>query len=67
MLYYDTPGRNRLAREHADRLAEDMRSARGPLTDEPEAPRGGLSAELFALVGRLRRHGRGRHVPAYHS
>jgi hypothetical protein len=66
MIYYDTPSRNRLAREHADRLAEEMRSARGPRLDEAEAPREGFSTQVFARVGRLR-HIKGRHIPAYHA
>lgn len=66
MLYYDTPSGNRLAAEHADRLAEEMRRARGPRREEAEAPRGGFSAELFARVGWLR-HIKGRHIPAYHG
>jgi hypothetical protein len=65
MVYYDTESRLQLAREHAERLADDMRRTRRFDSDEP----GNLSwASLVAalarrLEGKLRR--RGHRAPAY--
>jgi hypothetical protein len=65
MLYYDTDSRLRLAREHAERVAAEMRRSRRLTADEAGYPPWGRrAAELLVRVGRLR-HGRSRHVPAY--
>jgi hypothetical protein len=67
MVYYDTDSRLQFAREHADRLADEMRRSRGLTPDEAGYPHWGrLAAQLFVRVGRLR-HGESRHVPAYHA
>jgi hypothetical protein len=67
MVYYDTDSRLQFAREHADRLADEMRRVRRLTPDEAGYPRWGrLTAELFVRVGRLR-HGRSQQVPAYHA
>jgi hypothetical protein len=65
MVYYDTDSRRQLAREHAERLADDMRRTRRLTPDEA----GHLSwaslvrALARRLEGKLRR--KGHRAPAY--
>lgn len=67
MLHQDTAARLQFAREHADRLAAEMRRTRQLDPDEAGYPHWGrLAAGLFVRVGRLR-HGKSGHVPAYHA
>jgi hypothetical protein len=65
MLDYDTNSRIQAARDHADRLADDIlrsRSAKGNGTAGPGWAR--LGAALAARVDRLRRR---KHAPAYQA
>jgi hypothetical protein len=65
MIYYDTDTRLQFAREHADRLAAEMRRTRCLTPDEVGYP--GWARLGSALAGRLERL-RGRRangVPAY--
>jgi len=65
MLYYDTNSRLQFAREHADRLASEMRRCRRLTPDEAGFPNWArLGPALAACVERLRLH-RGHHAPAY--
>ena len=65
MVYYDTDIRLQLAREHADRLASEMRRSRRPTRDEAGYPRlARLGSALAGHIESLRRH-RGGHTPAY--
>jgi hypothetical protein len=67
MVYYDTDNRLQFAREHADRLADDMRRSQRLMSDEGADPGGiTLRSLLAASVDRLRRR-RGYHAPAYHA
>ena len=65
MVYYDTEGRLQLAREHAERLAEEMRHSRPLRADSGEQP--GRARLGLVLAGRIERllRGRGDHRPAY--
>ena len=65
MVYYDTDTRLQLAREHADRLATEMRRSRRLTTDEAGYPRlARLGSALAGQIESLRRH-KGNHTPAY--
>jgi hypothetical protein len=65
MLYYDTASRIQFAREHADRLAEEMRRSRRLTPDEVGYPAWArLGSALRSRMKGLRR-GRGYHAPAY--
>jgi hypothetical protein len=65
MVYYDTDSRLRLAREHADRLALEMRRSRGLTPDEVGLSRyARLASAVASRVERLRRRG-ARQAPAY--
>jgi hypothetical protein len=65
MVYYDTEGRLQLAREHAERLAEEMRHSRPLTADNGEQPGWArLGLVLARRVERLLRR-RGHHRPAY--
>jgi hypothetical protein len=65
MVYYDSDSRLQIAREHAERLAEDMRRTRRLDADEPGNLR--WASLLYALArrleGKLRR--RGHRAPVY--
>jgi hypothetical protein len=63
MLDYDTNSRLQGAREHADRLASEMRRSRPLNPDEVGYP--GWARLGSALVGRVERLRRRRHIPAY--
>jgi hypothetical protein len=65
MVYYDTNVRLQLAREHADRLASEMRRSRRVSPDVAGYPRlARLGSALAGHIESLRRH-RGTHTPAY--
>jgi hypothetical protein len=65
MVYYDTNVRLQLAREHADRLASEMRRSRRISPDVAGYPRlARLGSALAGHIESLRRH-RGTHTPAY--
>jgi len=65
MVYYDTNTRLQLAREHADRLATEMRRSRRLTPDVAGYPRlAKLGSALAGHLESLRRH-RGSHTPAY--
>ena len=65
MVYYDTDIRLQLAREHADRLATEMRRSRRLTPDVAGYPRlAKLGAALAGQIEGLRRH-KGGHRPAY--
>lgn len=65
MVYYDTDSRLRLAREHAEGLALEMRRSRGLTPDEVGLSRlARLASAVTARVERLRHRGT-RHAPAY--
>lgn len=67
MVYYDTDSRLQFAREHADRLAHEMRRTRPFTPDDVGDPhRKRIVAGLFTRLARVR-HVRSRHVPAYHA
>lgn len=67
MVYYDTDSRLQFAREHADRLALEMRRSRRLTQDEAGAHgRTRLGSAFAAGIDRLHRS-RGHHVPAYHA
>jgi hypothetical protein len=67
MVYYDIDSRTQFAREHADRLALEMRRSRRVTQDEAGVHRGTRLGSAFAdRVERLYR-GRGHHTPAYHA
>jgi hypothetical protein len=66
MVYYETDSRLQFAREHAERLADDMRRSR-PLVPEAAHPaKAKFSTALAAGFDRLRRR-KGYHAPAYHA
>jgi hypothetical protein len=67
MVYYDTDSRLQFAREHVERLADEMRRSQ-PLTplDVEDSHRATLGSALLALVERLR-HVKGYQAPAYHA
>ncbi len=65
MIDYDTNSRIQAARDHADRLADEIRRTRPVNPDEPgHGGRVRLVAALGARVERLRRRG---HAPAYQA
>jgi hypothetical protein len=65
MVYYDTDIRLQLAREHADRLATEMRRSRRLTPDKAGYPRlARLGSALAGQIESLRRH-KGNHTPAY--
>jgi hypothetical protein len=65
MVYYDTNTRLQLAREHADRLATEMRRSRRLTPDKAGYPRlTRLGSALAGQIESLRRH-KGNHTPAY--
>jgi hypothetical protein len=65
MFYYDTDSRLQLAREHADRLAAEMRRSRRLTTEEAGYPSWArLGSALAGSLERLRGRG-GHHTPAY--
>ena len=67
MVYYDTDSRMQFAREHADRLALEMRRSRRLTQDEAGVQRRTRLGSAFAdRVDRLRRHG-GHEAPAYEA
>ena len=65
MVYYDTDSRLQFAREHAERLATEMRRSRRLTPDEVGVS--SLTRLGSAFAGRVNRlRGlRGHHVPAY--
>jgi hypothetical protein len=65
MIDYDTNSRLQSARDHADRLAAEMRRSRPLRPDEAGYPGWGRLGS--ALVGRVERLRRRRHVPAYQA
>jgi len=67
MVYYDTDVRLQLAREHAERLATEMRRSRRLTRDEAGyPPLTRLGSALASYIAGLRRH-RGGHTPAYEA
>jgi hypothetical protein len=65
MVYYDTEIRLQLAREHADRLATEMRRSRRIKPNVVGYPRlARLGAALAGQIEGLRRH-KGSQKPAY--
>jgi hypothetical protein len=67
MVYYDTDSRLQFAREHADRLADEMRRSRGLTPDEVGyRGRARWGSALADGLERLRRR-RGHQVPAYNA
>jgi hypothetical protein len=65
MVYYDTDSRLQFAREHADRLATEMRRSRRLTPDEVGFfSRARLAPALAGQLERLRRRA-GHHTPAY--
>jgi len=65
MVYYDTEIRLQLAREHADRLATEMRRSRRIKPNVVGHPRlARLGSALAGQIEGLRRH-RGSQKPAY--
>jgi hypothetical protein len=65
MLLHDSDSRLQLAREHAERLAEQMRRSRRLTPDMAELP---SRASLAKLLRRTRRRGRVREregIPSY--
>jgi hypothetical protein len=65
MVYYDTDSRLQFAREHAERLATDMRRTRRLTPDEVGYPGWArLGSALAGRVERLRRR-RNHRVPAF--
>ena len=67
MVYYDTDIRLQLAREHADRLAAEMRRSRRLTPEVAGFPRlARLGSALAGHIGSLRRH-KGSHTPAYNA
>ena len=67
MVYYDTNSRLQFAREHADRLADEMRRACPAPRDEARfLACAKLRSGLASSVERLRRR-KHFHVPAYHG
>jgi hypothetical protein len=65
MVYYDTETRLQLAREHADRLATEMRRSRRLTPDVAGYPRlARLGSALAGQLESLLRH-KGAHRPAY--
>ena len=67
MVYYDTDTRLLLAREHAERLASEMRRSRRVTREDAGYPlltRLGLA--LASQIESLRLHRRD-HTPAYHA
>jgi hypothetical protein len=65
MLDYDTNSRLQAARDHAERLAAEMRRSRPLNPDEVGYP--GWARLGSALVGRVDRLRRRRHAPAYQA
>jgi len=65
MVYYDTHSRLQFAREHADRLADEMRRSRRLTPDEAGYRR--LARLGSGLAGHFQRllMQKGRHTPAY--
>jgi hypothetical protein len=67
MVYYDTDSRIQFAREHADRLALEMRRSRRLTQDEAGVQRRTRLGSAFAArFDRLRRHS-GQQAPAYEA
>lgn len=67
MVYYDTDSRLQLAREQADRLANEMRRSRRLTADEAGYPGWArLGPALAGRVERLRRR-RGHRAPAFEA
>lgn len=67
MVYYDTDNRLQLAREHADRLATEMRRSRRLTPDEAGYPSWArLGPVLAGRVERLRLR-RGHHAPVFEA
>ena len=64
MLDYNTDSRIQAVRDHADRLASDMRRSRSLSPDEAGFPGRARLVSAIARVGRLR--GR-RHAPVYQA
>jgi hypothetical protein len=65
MVYYDTDSRLQFAREHAERLATEMRRSRRVTPDEAGySRRAGLGPAVSRRLERLLRR-RGHHAPAY--
>jgi hypothetical protein len=65
MVYYDTDIRLQLAREHADRLAAEMRRSRRLTPEVAGFPRlARLGSALAGHIESLRRH-KGSPTPAY--
>jgi len=65
MVYYDIDSRSQFAREHADRLAAEMRRSHRLTPDEAGFPlRARLGSALTDRAERLRRR-TGFHKPAY--
>jgi len=67
MVYYDTDIRLQLAREHAERLASEMRRSRRVTREDAGYPRlTRLGWALASLTASLRWH-KGDHTPAYNA
>jgi hypothetical protein len=66
MVYYDNHTRRQLAREHADRLANEMRRSRRLTPDEVGYPGWARLGSALLGVERVRR-GKGYHAPAYEA
>jgi len=62
MLDYNTDTRFQAVRDHADRLASDMRRSRPLSPDEAGIPATARGFALARRIGLLRRY---RHAPAY--